>query len=465
MPRDGHRVFNRLQSFAEARKTLAPGKGHAFLFVNFDKIKTFAALIPPSNREAKRMIEKLGIETARAYAMTLDFDGGSVVEKHLLLTTEEPKGLVGAAAAIENVAVDFKGHPAGSVHVMHAEAGFLKLLWEIGDLIDNEKLRPAKQVVSSLVEAKGPFVQALAGEPLVYTARTAAAGSIYGKLLDVVRNTGAPLEEKKRGGLDTFVVDIPGEARAYLEGLPIGSFAAGDGVFYMSGSIDAIGDAHGADGPASALDLKTDGWLVVTTDLKQVAFAVEPFEALMGFETDPQTADIVSGLLDILAESGSGTDVARSVDGGVLLESRSKSGVTLVQAAFGGLAAAAIVPQVRKARASAAREQCMKNLGQLVKASWNWCITHSDGSLSRNTGADFWQVLVDDGEIDEVPSCPITGEKPRGPASNANLLGASAPLGMCDHGETAIVASKSGDVTETRRGTDAYDAALSGTKP
>lgn len=449
-----------LESFVEARRTLSPGRGHAMLFVNFDKIKTFAALIPPSNREARALIEKVGLETARAYALTVDFEGDSVVEKHLLLVTEKPTGLVGDAASLANAAIDLKRHPADSVHVFRAEAGFVRLVGDVADLTDNEKL---KQVMTAFVEAGGPFEHALAGEPMVYSARTAAAEPLYRKLLEAIRGTGAPLEESKHAGLDAFVVDIPGEAREYLGGLPIGAFAAGDGVFYSAGSLDAIDPSE----TATPLDLKTDAWLVATTDLKEIARVVEPFEALMGFETDPATADLVSGVLDILTAAGRGTDVARSVPGGVLLESRSKSGVTLLQAAFGGLAAAAIVPQVQKARASAVRERCMSNLSLLVKASWNWMITRSpDGSsFSRNTGAAFWQTLADDGEIDEVPVCSLTGEKPRGPASDANLLADDAPLAVCDHGETAIVVRKSGDVFEVRRGTDEYDAAIAGTKP
>lgn len=445
----------KLEAFAEAKKTLAPGRGHAFLFVNFDKIKTFAALIPPSNREARTLIEKLGLESARAYALTLDFEADAVVEKHLLLVTEKPGGLVGEAASLQNVAIDLKRHPADAAHVMRAEEGFVRLLWDALDLIDNPKLAPAKQAISALVEAKGPFEHALAGEPMVYSARTAAARTIFEK----VREIGVPMKESKHAGLDAFVVDIPGEARTYIEGLPIGAFAAGDGVFYSAGSLDAIDLAE----TETPLDLKAEAWLVARSDLKQIAFAVEPFEALMGFETDPATADIVSGLLDVLAAAGPGTDVARSIAGGVLLESRSKSGVTLLQAAFGGLAAAAIVPQIQKARAEAMRTQCRNTLSQLMMGAKLYSLDH--GSFSGNTGVDFWQALADGGQISEVPVCPITGEKPRGPASDANGLGNGDALGLCDHGETAVVVSKAGDVREVRKGTDEYDRAMEGTKP
>jgi hypothetical protein len=122
----------------------------------------------------------------------------------------------------------------------------------------------------------------------------------------------------------------------------------------------------------------------------------------------------------------------------------------------------AAVPVIRTARQDALITNHAANLQQLVKAMYNYCYRPSEGHFPAATGSRFWLCLYETGAVKD-PSlfmCPLAEPGPPGtchylgPSRDANLIGASTPIGCCrfgDHGIDRIVwIGKSGDAVSTR---------------
>jgi hypothetical protein len=448
-----------VEPYVEAFRTLAPAKGHLRAFLNLAKLKLVGALLP--NRE---LFDAIGADSARAYAMTLDFDGAVVVEKHLILLEKESKGLMARLGAIENEAADLKRHPADTLHLLRASPALFDLIGRGAEL--GSAPEQARDLLKALAASKSAVEHRLApqGAGLVYSARTSAGPALYEAILDVLKQRNAPLEEKKREGLDTVVVDIPADIKQVLAGLPIGSFASSDDGFYASDEIDQILAARKESGATPLADAEAikelklpelSSWLLMVTDLKKVAYTAEPFETVMGIDTDPMLADLVSGLLDVLAMSGVGVDAVRRVDGGVMAVSRSKSGVTLLQALGAAAVAAVAVPVIQKARANAERTECLQHLKLLGEHLAKYALDHGD--YPDAVGGEVWKALPD------VPKCPVGGA-PRGPTARIGTLKDGDVIAMCEHGETASVLLKDGTTQTLQRGADEFEAALKATQ-
>jgi hypothetical protein len=129
---------------------------------------------------------------------------------------------------------------------------------------------------------------------------------------------------------------------------------------------------------------------------------------------------------------------------------------------------------------AAGRAACANNLAQLWKMA-NIYMSKFGGpnhDFARDTGRDFWLVLMKSGLIDkdiaEIMICPMSDEEKgegvctfAGPASDVNSLPDAGVVGLCDdegHGEQVIILRKSGDVNEYPRGGEMHERALRETR-
>lgn len=322
--------------FKKARESAGAAPGGLFAWANLGKFTPFLALAPD---EAKDLVEKSGVTALTGYAASVRFDGGRVIQRHILQAGEKAGGLLGDLLAMEDRAAGLAATPkdtAAAVHLSKTFVGIVQRVIQLARDASGGEMEPElERILAPVLTEAVPFAAKIVkgGEGFAMVFDGAAAVEVFKNLLDLALVNQVMTDDKEVDGatISTLLVpdgDFPFKAvgttkeRAYL------GFDAAlvEGVHKAinAGGANVAGDA---DVKALVEGGSAEGVLVAYVDFALVDEVVNAFAERIG---RAGLGKAEAAAMKVLGSAGRSVDIVRVDHGSLIIESRSTTGLSLL---------------------------------------------------------------------------------------------------------------------------------------
>lgn len=331
------------ETFKKAREAAGAGPGGVFAWANLGKFTPFLAFAPA---DAKDAIEKSGLAGLKGYAASIRFEGGRVVQRHILQAGDKPGGLLGELLSIEDKAASLKAAPKETAAGIYLSKEFVGILQRLGKLardasggaMDPEAERIFAPILGTATSLGVEAVKG--GDSFSFVFYSTAAVEVVENLLDLTAVLQVMTEDKEVDGATITKVHLPDNNE-----FPFTGVGVTDDRAYLAldiGPIEAVHKAIKSRGATLADDDEVkalgdvEGAAVIYLDFAKAAEIVKSVvEKTPAMKAGAEKIDVV---VKLLARAGRSVEIIRAKDGALIIESRSTTGLSVLTA----LAAAAI---------------------------------------------------------------------------------------------------------------------------